>query len=275
MVSILVASAALIAATPAAATERVTDGSFEAGSSGPAWTPSGVVFRCNGGSVCGSSAHTGTWYAYWFGSTTGAITQPVTIVGPPATLSFWMGFANPTGTVTATLDGAPVTAVSADGTPGYRQTSVDVSSFADGGQHLLSFSGIASAATLDDVSLTSGDTPQPPPPDPVPPVAPLGPVCHGKASTITGTEAAEILQGTSGADVISALDGDDVVRAGGGNDLICGGDGDDEINGGGGKDKLYGDDGTDKLKGAGGKDTCVGGDDRDKAAASCEKRKQI
>ena len=62
--------------------------------------------------------------------------------------------------------------------------------------------------------------------------------CRGRAATITGTAAPDVLRGTEGDDVIAGLDGDDTIHASDGNDIICGGESDDDIFGEEGNDVL-------------------------------------
>src|SRR6478752_9020035 len=45
--------------------------------------------------------------------------------------------------------------------------------------------------------------------------------CHGVPATITGTSAAQTINGTAGNDVIVALGGGDTVNGNGGDDIIC------------------------------------------------------
>jgi hypothetical protein len=80
------------------------------------------------------------------------------------------------------------------------------------------------------------------------------PTCNGKAATIPGTSAGELIVGTSGDDVIVGNGGQDQIFGLAGNDTICGGQDDDMINGGKGRD--YIDAGR-------GQDTILGGDDKD------------
>src|SRR5215208_3856637 len=67
-------------------------------------------------------------------------------------------------------------------------------------------------------------------------IAPNPPTCEGKAVTILGTAAADLIVGTAGPDVILGGDGNDVVRGLEGSDTICGGQDDDDIYGGAGND---------------------------------------
>lgn len=87
--------------------------------------------------------------------------------------------------------------------------------------------------------------------------------CGGKAATILGTAANDVLRGTPGADVIEAGGGDDTVLGGGGNDLICGGNGNDRLVGESDDDTLVGGPGNDTLVGGSGGDRMFGmaGDD--------------
>lgn len=68
-------------------------------------------------------------------------------------------------------------------------------------------------------------------------------------TTITGTDAAEILTGTASSDRIFAYGGNDTVDGGTGNDLIDGGLGDDSLTGGAGFDTLDGGAGIDRMTG--------------------------
>jgi uncharacterized repeat protein (TIGR01451 family) len=83
--------------------------------------------------------------------------------------------------------------------------------------------------------------------------------CRGRAATLIGTSAGDLLVGTPGNDVIVALGGEDVVLGGGGNDLICGGRGNDRLVGGLGNDGVFGGLGVDRLLGGRGGDLLNGG----------------
>ncbi len=96
-------------------------------------------------------------------------------------------------------------------------------------------------------------------------------------NVIEGTEASEVLNGTSGPDLILGKGGSDVINGKGGNDCIVGGNGSDAIHGQGGNDVvlggngsdaiqgnegndwLYGENGSDSIKGASGSDHLFGG----------------
>lgn len=83
-------------------------------------------------------------------------------------------------------------------------------------------------------------------------------------TTITGTNGADVLTGTTGddtlnggngADTLSGGDGDDTLNGGNGTDTLTGGDGDDALIGGNGDDLLDGGGGYDKVYGGNGNDT--------------------
>jgi CSLREA domain-containing protein len=97
-----------------------------------------------------------------------------------------------------------------------------------------------------------------------PAAAPAAVTCKGKAATIVGTSAGDVLVGTAGRDVVSSLAGKDKVKTKGGKDLVCAGKGKDKVRGGGKKDTLLGQGGNDRLKGQGGPDKLKGGKGRDK-----------
>ena len=98
---------------------------------------------------------------------------------------------------------------------------------------------------------------------------------------IIGTNAGNVINGTSGGDIIIAGNGNDAVNGGAGNDiitggngndvldggadsdLISGGNGNDTINGGSGADILSGDNGNDTLDGGKGSDILLGGNGDD------------
>ncbi len=102
--------------------------------------------------------------------------------------------------------------------------------------------------------------------------------CNGKAATISGTNASEIIPGTAGKDVIQGFGGNDLISGLAGDDIICGGDGNDMIQGGDGADQLIGEGGddmldggtmNDSLNGGLGSDMCNGGAQTDVQSA-CE-----
>jgi hypothetical protein len=177
-------------ATTANAVELIQDGGFEAGASGdsPAWieadtefgTPLCTAAACGtGGGTAGP--HGGTVWA-WFGGSattghTGSVSQAVTIpTGDPATLTYWYwnGSVNTPfdATLTVKIDATTVKTHTEASTaePGYTQQTVDISAFADGGSHTLSFNylnggtGITNMS-VDDVSINAGPPPDTTPPD--------------------------------------------------------------------------------------------------------------
>jgi Ca2+-binding RTX toxin-like protein len=94
----------------------------------------------------------------------------------------------------------------------------------------------------------------------------------GDGVSITGTDGADILEGSAFDDVLYGLAGDDnltglagndEIEGGDGNDFLRGNDGDDRLIGGNGDDELRGDAGNDIMYGGGGADLIVGGDGDD------------
>jgi Ca2+-binding RTX toxin-like protein len=73
-------------------------------------------------------------------------------------------------------------------------------------------------------------------------------------NTLTGTDAAELIQ---------AFGENDTVNAGGGDDILEGGTGSDILDGQGNNDRVYGDAGDDEVTGGLGDDEIYGGTDRD------------
>lgn len=152
----------------------VGDGSFEAGTPNPEWEE----FSSNFGTplcdaVCGTGGgtgpRTGAWWA-WFGGTTaaetGILTQTVTIPSGSAELTFWLEIpATATGTngfLSVRMDGTELF-LAEETTAGYgtyAEVSVDVSTYADGGNHELVFFSTTDAGAavtnffIDDVAIT-------------------------------------------------------------------------------------------------------------------------
>jgi uncharacterized repeat protein (TIGR01451 family) len=164
-----------ISAVSNSAGNLVADPSFEGGSPNGTWAEASTNFGsplCTAagcGTGTGTGPRTGDWWA-WFGGIaapeTGSMDQSITIPAGATTLSFWVEFpicANATDFVRAQIDGTEVWRE--DGTSarcntvGYQQVSVDVSAFADGGAHTLSFNSTISGAPsgsnffIDDVEL--------------------------------------------------------------------------------------------------------------------------
>ena len=157
----------------------IADGGFEQGDPNPVWD----VFSQNFGTVlctvadCGTGSgtgpHGGSWWA-WFGginaAETGYVRQTVTIPSGTASLSFWLQVPVSSGLAAdflkVSIDGTEVwrvTGSTASAYGSYTKVTVDVSAFATGGSHLLSFdSTVVGGATnlsnffVDDVALDAG-----------------------------------------------------------------------------------------------------------------------
>jgi hypothetical protein len=156
------------------AADVILDGSFEAGSPNPFWdegstnfgSPLCTIAFC--GTGLGTGPHSGDWWA-WFGgisaAETGFVRQQVTLDPGVAELRFWLEIPAASGTgqdfLSVSIDGTEVFSVTdadAASFPVYTEVVVDVSEFADGGTHLLSFdSSVFGGGTtnffLDDVLL--------------------------------------------------------------------------------------------------------------------------
>ncbi len=156
------------------ASEAVTDSGFEGGSPNASWTEASTNFGtplctialCGTGT--GTGPHAGDWWS-WFGGVAapevGSVSQSVTIPAG-STLTFWFEApvcANTTDFVRAQIDGTTVwEATGADAscnTVGYSQRSADISAFADGGVHTLTFTSTISGNPsgtnffIDDISI--------------------------------------------------------------------------------------------------------------------------
>jgi hypothetical protein len=135
----------------------VLDGGFEAGSPNPFWTefstnfgtPLCTVALCGTGT--GTGPHAGEWWA-WFGGIAAyenaTMSQSVTIGNSgAASLSFWVEQFVCSGDASdyleVNIDGNQVWVTDATdpacGVLGYRQVTIDVSAYADGGAHTLEF----------------------------------------------------------------------------------------------------------------------------------------
>lgn len=302
--------AALALAAPAFAAEAVTDGSFEAGTANPHWTATSSAF---GSSICSTSScgdgggtagpRTGSHWV-WFGATdqaeTAAVSQVVSLPKGSAVLSFWVWIGlrsgNGADAMRVLVDGQKIWELREDasGFGSYRQVTLGIHGYADGGPHTLRFAYAGKAdpepfpevnvtnISLDDVSIDAVAAPTP---------KQAGvPTCGGKPATLVGTDGDDTMIGTPGADVmilgggndraktkggsdrVCAGAGKDVVASGGGRDVVLGQGGNDLLKGGGGNDKLNGGGGKDALVGGGGTDVCKGGPGKDRARA-CEKGK--
>ena len=83
------------------------------------------------------------------------------------------------------------------------------------------------------------------------------------ANEIRGTDADDLITGTSGDDEIKTFDGDDIVIAGAGDDVVYTGLGEDRLEGGAGDDYLVSNEGNDILLGGAGSDRLFGCEDDD------------
>lgn len=157
----------------------IDDPSFEFGTPNPFWTESSTNFGtplCTEG-FCGNGggtalSHTGEWWA-WFGGIAAyevaELAQSVVIPAGTASLSFWLFIGTSSGNgfdyLSVKIDGNTLfTAYEyTSGYETYAQVVLDVSAFADGGSHNVSFlSQILGPAvtnfSVDDVELLSGPT---------------------------------------------------------------------------------------------------------------------
>jgi len=155
--------------------EAVADGGFEAGSPNSNWSESSTNFGtplCTV-ALCGTGAGTGPssgrWWAYFGGISApevGTLSQSVTIPFAASTMAFFFEApicSNTTDFVRAQIDGNTVWEATGAhpqcNSIGYVQQNVDISPFADGGLHTLTFtstisgSPIGSNFFIDDISI--------------------------------------------------------------------------------------------------------------------------
>lgn len=173
---LLVASLALAAVAPQAEAALISDGGFESGSPNSFWSEASTNFGtplCLIGSCGGASAtpHSGDWWA-WFGGIPGVTesgslsqtTAPIPL--GTATLSFFLAIPNidsPSDFLKVFMDSTEVFSINATATiTSYTQQSVDISAFADGAPHVLSFqsttisaNGSVSNFFVDDVDIAA------------------------------------------------------------------------------------------------------------------------
>ena len=135
--------------------QLLSEGDFELGTPNPFWSEYSTNFGtplCTPG-LCGTgggtaSPYSGSWWA-WFGGIDvfeeGILTQGLSIPLGTATLRFYLKIGAASGNgydnLRVLVDGTPALTVM-EWTPGYTfysQVSVNVSAFADGGNHLLTF----------------------------------------------------------------------------------------------------------------------------------------
>ncbi|MBK8986724.1 MAG: hypothetical protein IPM39_11685 [Chloroflexi bacterium] len=146
------------------------DGSFEGGTPNTSWSEASTNFGtpiCDSG--CGADVSRTGSYWVWFGGANsteiGSVDQTVTIPSGVTTLSFWLliGSTGAPAFMNVSMDGDvlfSVTEADAASYGDYKEATVDVSAYADGGAHNLRFSsteyGTSLAVTnfhVDDVSL--------------------------------------------------------------------------------------------------------------------------
>lgn len=154
--------------------QLIQDPSFELYTPNPVWdefsstygTPLCTAADCGTGT--GTGPHTGTVWA-WFGGSSagdqGYVSQPVTIEPGTATMTFWVeqmvcGDGGASNYLRLLVDTTEVWRTDgtdpACGVLGYRQITVDLSSFADGSSHLIKFDSVTVGSGnffLDDVQL--------------------------------------------------------------------------------------------------------------------------
>ncbi len=143
-----------ICGTSTSTAQIVADGGFELGRPNPFWKESSTNY---GSPICSVQLCTGffgdpfegDWWA-WFGGSAqqeiGSVSQEVIIPAGSATLSFWLTITLASGNavdfLTASIDGVELfTALESDvdSYNPWTEVSIDISAFADGGAHLLSF----------------------------------------------------------------------------------------------------------------------------------------
>jgi hypothetical protein len=155
----------------------ILDGSFEEGTPNPSWTetsthygtPLCTVASCgNGGGTV--SPRTGSWWV-WFGGVgefeEGSVSQTITIpANNTATLQFhlWNGTSSGNGVdnFKVLIDGSELFVMTEGAVPytsGYTEVTLDLTGYADGNPHTLSFQSTTTGPditnfSLDDVSLT-------------------------------------------------------------------------------------------------------------------------
>lgn len=160
------------------ATNVVQDGGFESGTPNSFWTEASTNFGsplctvADCGTGTGTGPRTGTWWVWFGGAGTapevGSVSQSVTMpAGGVATLAFWTeqmvcSTAGTADYLEVLVDGTQVwlttAADPACGVLGYRQITLDLGAYADGGAHTVTFRSVATGAGssnffVDDVTL--------------------------------------------------------------------------------------------------------------------------
>ena len=159
--------------------EVIQEGGFEDANAGGFWDESSATYGtvlCDAascGTGGGTGPHSGSWWVWFGGSSTGDVGyayQDVVIPTGATTLTFWLEM--PAGSWSSASPG--YLAVSVDSTElvryteadvatygTYTQVSVDISAFADGNTHTIKFDSTTDADGnffVDDVSLDDGST---------------------------------------------------------------------------------------------------------------------
>jgi hypothetical protein len=179
LVSIGLVVGQLAYAPSASAVELVADGSFEAAVQGdsPSWTEADSELDtplCSPAFCDFDLARTGDWFS-WFGGLSvaghsGSVSQSVTIPAGTTALSYWLqsdgGTAPFNATLTVKVDGTTVKTYTEQAAPDadYSQQLVNISAFANGSAHTVSFNYLNGATGLtswflDDVSIDTTLTP--------------------------------------------------------------------------------------------------------------------
>ncbi|MBC8073234.1 MAG: hypothetical protein IAG13_33235 [Deltaproteobacteria bacterium] len=192
---------------------RIVDGGFEAGTPSSVWTEASEQF---GTPICdigctedeGAVPYEGTWFA-WFGGLAepevASVEQTVTIDGETAYLSFRFEINAAAGTADdtfdVTIDGESVFMVTdsdVDRFDAYTPVSIDVSEYADGGDHVVRFEATFPGTGLSNFFLDTVE---------------LITCVEGVGSSSSGTGSSESTasdsgsSGSSGADTSSSSDG--------------------------------------------------------------------
>ena len=167
--------------------EAVADGSFEDGTPNAFWveastnfgTPLCTIAGCGTGT--GTGPRTGDWWC-WFGgipgvTETGSVTQVINISEGATDMTFWLEAIicdSPNDFMNVTIDGNTVFSIDGGsplcGVLGYSQQTVDISAYADGGDHTLEFvsttvstNGGSTNFFVEDVSIAGVTCTQAPP----------------------------------------------------------------------------------------------------------------
>lgn len=178
---LLVASLALAAVAPQAEAALISDGGFESGSPSSFWSETSTNFGtplCSIVSCMEGNAHSGDWWA-WFGGInaieSGSLTQTTAPIPlGTATLSFFLAIPtidSPSDFLKVFMDSTEVFSISATAVMAtYTQQSVDISAFADGASHVLSFQSTTISANggisnffVDDVDIAAAPATVPEP----------------------------------------------------------------------------------------------------------------